>query len=204
MVRDFLGNPPPGAPGVEVNAWFPSHPRLQFPLGETVRPQCSRQSLNPVQPPLQRADEHSISPQQHALSTPPFRRSSGSVSGNPLALPPLLSHAETQCPVHLQVDVVVGFSNGGEEAYNVTGIAGSLHSSAQWNLWVQNFTAQVGNPPPSAELPPVNAPAPPSVHSAALTIVLMMRRPQGHLVCSSHLTARRYCHSSAARQQAGH
>ncbi len=42
-----------------------------------------------------------------------------------------------------QVDVVVGFSNGGEEPYNVTDIAGSLHSSAQWKLWVQNFTALV-------------------------------------------------------------
>mmetsp|Transcript_19686 Transcript_19686/g.59506 ORF Transcript_19686/g.59506 Transcript_19686/m.59506 type:complete len:251 (+) Transcript_19686:93-845(+) len=72
---DMLGNPPPPAPGVDVHAWFPNHPRLQFPLGETV-------------------------------------------------------------------DVVVGFSNGGEEAYNVTALIGSLHSSAQWNLWVQNFTAQ--------------------------------------------------------------
>ena len=38
---------------------------------------------------------------------------------------------------------MVGFSNGGEEAYNVTALIGSLHSSAQWNLWVQNFTAAV-------------------------------------------------------------
>ena len=36
-VRDYLGMPSPSAPGVEVQAWFPSHPRLQFPLGETVR-----------------------------------------------------------------------------------------------------------------------------------------------------------------------
>jgi hypothetical protein len=43
----------------------------------------------------------------------------------------------------LQVDVVVGFSNSGEEAYNVSAIQGSLHSAAQWNLWVQNFTVAV-------------------------------------------------------------
>jgi Translocon-associated protein (TRAP), alpha subunit len=43
----------------------------------------------------------------------------------------------------LQVDVVVGFSNSGEEAYNVSAIQGSLHSAAQWNLWVQNFTLAV-------------------------------------------------------------
>lgn len=43
----------------------------------------------------------------------------------------------------LQVDVIVGFSNGGEEAYNVSAIQGSLHSAAQWNLWVQNFTLAV-------------------------------------------------------------
>lgn len=43
----------------------------------------------------------------------------------------------------LQVDVVVGFSNGGEEAFNVSAIQGSLHSAAQWNLWVQNFTVAV-------------------------------------------------------------
>ncbi len=36
-VHDYLGSPSPSAPGVEVQAWFPSHPRLQFPLGETVR-----------------------------------------------------------------------------------------------------------------------------------------------------------------------
>lgn len=35
-VHDYLGAPSPTAPGVEVQAWFPSHPRLQFPLGETV------------------------------------------------------------------------------------------------------------------------------------------------------------------------
>lgn len=70
----MLGSPPPAASGVDVQAWFPNNPRLQFPLGEPV-------------------------------------------------------------------DVVVGFSNGGEEPYNVTDIAGSLHSSAQWKLWVQNFTA---------------------------------------------------------------
>lgn len=39
--------------------------------------------------------------------------------------------------------MVVGFSNGGEEAYNVSAIQGSLHSAAQWNLWVQNFTLAV-------------------------------------------------------------
>jgi hypothetical protein len=77
-VRDYLGMPSPSAPGVEVQAWFPSHPRLQFPLGETV-------------------------------------------------------------------DVVVGFSNSGEEAYNVSAIQGSLHSAAQWNLWVQNFTLALQN-----------------------------------------------------------
>lgn len=38
---------------------------------------------------------------------------------------------------------MVGFSNGGEETYNVSAIQGSLHSAAQWNLWVQNFTVAV-------------------------------------------------------------
>lgn len=76
--HDYLGNPSPSAPGVEVQAWFPSHPRLQFPLGEAV-------------------------------------------------------------------DVIVGISNGGEETYNVTAIQGSLHSAAQWNLWVQNFTVSLGD-----------------------------------------------------------
>ena len=38
---------------------------------------------------------------------------------------------------------MVGFSNSGEEAYNVSAIQGSLHSAAQWNLWVQNFTLSV-------------------------------------------------------------
>ena len=46
-----------------------------------------------------------------------------------------------------QVDVVVGFSNSGEEAYNVSAIQGSLHSAAQWNLWVQNFTLAVRRMP---------------------------------------------------------
>ena len=43
---DFLGNPPPGAPGVEVAAWFPSHPRLQFPLGEQARLYSKTRSLS--------------------------------------------------------------------------------------------------------------------------------------------------------------
>lgn len=33
---DLLGSPPPAAPGIELSAWFPSHPLLQFPLGEPV------------------------------------------------------------------------------------------------------------------------------------------------------------------------
>lgn len=75
---DLLGSPPPAAPGIELSAWFPSHPQLQFPLGEPV-------------------------------------------------------------------DVVVGVSNAGKEPYNVTDLIGSLHSSAQWKLWVQNFTAVRSN-----------------------------------------------------------
>lgn len=35
-VHDYLGQPSPSAPGVEVQAWFPNHPRLQFPTAETV------------------------------------------------------------------------------------------------------------------------------------------------------------------------
>ncbi len=53
----------------------------------------------------------------------------------------LKSHPTNTVPP--QVDVVVGFSNGGEETYNVSAIQGSLHSAAQWNLWVQNFTVAV-------------------------------------------------------------
>ncbi len=32
----MLGSPPPAASGVDVQAWFPNNPRLQFPLGEPV------------------------------------------------------------------------------------------------------------------------------------------------------------------------
>jgi hypothetical protein len=71
---DLLGSPPPAAPGVELQTWFPNHPLLQFPLGEPV-------------------------------------------------------------------EVIIGVSNSGSEAYDVTNLAGSLHSSTQWKTWVQNFTA---------------------------------------------------------------
>lgn len=68
-----------------------------------------------------------------------------SVHGAALASAKVVSDpCQIMLPSGAQVDVVVGFSNGGEEAYNVTALIGSLHSSAQWNLWVQNFTAQVG------------------------------------------------------------
>jgi hypothetical protein len=39
-----------------------------------------------------------------------------------------------------QVDVVLGIRNEGSQTYNVTMIAGSLNSPAEFKLYVQNFT----------------------------------------------------------------
>lgn len=42
-----------------------------------------------------------------------------------------------------QIDVVVGFRNGGDEALNVSHVRGSINSVAAFNIYVNNLTAQV-------------------------------------------------------------
>ena len=43
----------------------------------------------------------------------------------------------------MQIDVVLGFHNGGDETLNVTNVLGSINSPASFNIFVQNFTAAV-------------------------------------------------------------
>ena len=42
-----------------------------------------------------------------------------------------------------QIDVVLGFHNGGDETLNVTNVMGSINSPASFNIYVQNFSAAV-------------------------------------------------------------
>ncbi len=44
---------------------------------------------------------------------------------------------------HVQIDVVLGFHNGGDETLNVTNVMGSINSPASFNIFVQNFSAAV-------------------------------------------------------------
>lgn len=44
---------------------------------------------------------------------------------------------------HVQIDVVLSFHNGGDEALNVSGVMGSINSPAAFNIYVNNLTAMV-------------------------------------------------------------
>jgi translocon-associated protein subunit alpha len=52
----------------------------------------------------------------------------------------LPTYADKKFPAGRMVDMVVGFHNEGSETYNVSLIAGSLNSPADFSLHVQNFT----------------------------------------------------------------
>ena len=59
-------------------------------------------------------------------------------------------HIFRPCFVHaasttfnVQIDVVLGFHNGGDETLNVTNVIGSINSPAAFNIFVQNFSAAV-------------------------------------------------------------
>lgn len=52
----------------------------------------------------------------------------------------LPTYPEKKFPAGKLVDVVVGIRNDGSETYNLTMIAGSLNSPADFNLHVQNFS----------------------------------------------------------------
>ena len=43
----------------------------------------------------------------------------------------------------VQIDVVLSFHNGGDEALNVSGIMGSINSPAAFNIYVHNLTSLV-------------------------------------------------------------
>lgn len=43
----------------------------------------------------------------------------------------------------VQVDVVLSFHNGGDEALTVAGITGSINSPAAFNIYVNNLTSMV-------------------------------------------------------------
>jgi hypothetical protein len=50
--------------------------------------------------------------------------------------------ADKKFPVQTEVTALVGFHNTGEKAFNITGIAGSLHSPFDLGYYIQNFTAK--------------------------------------------------------------
>lgn len=43
----------------------------------------------------------------------------------------------------LQIEVVAGLYNGGDETYNVTAIYGSLNAATDFKFYFQNFTGLV-------------------------------------------------------------
>jgi len=119
-----LTNIPEPLEGVLTSVWFPKHTGAQFEAGEVVRvascvllSDCSRsRSLS------------SFSSRNPDLSLP--------------SLPPSLSLSPlAPTPAPPQVEVIVGFRNTGPTPANVSFVAGSLNSAADFSTHFQNFTA---------------------------------------------------------------
>ena len=121
---------PPAAPGIQTQTWFPDYPETSFPAGKLVRDTWHAELW---------AVEHC---KFVYLS---YSRGCPELTGG------WNSHIETStAPVLLlpnsaflscQVEVDVGFHNGGSSPVNVTGVAGSLNSKESFQYY-QNFTFQ--------------------------------------------------------------